>query len=269
MTQTPFDQLAKQYLEEFLSPFGKVERQYEIPGEAQFVDVWFIPDRPIPIEAELGLLGQMAQASSLLEPFHNSPTRREIKTCLMKLIWVQEDEQRRARRTLKEEELPKLWILAATMNRAVLQAFKAEETPDWLPGIYSLGTGLQTQVIAIDQLPITEETRWLRILGRDETLEQAVREVLALPRSHPRRNGILKLRTSWRVTMTADEFLAFGRQETRMILSEAYALWERETTEQGIEQGIERERSLIFRQLKRRVGEFTAFFTSSSRSAFH
>jgi hypothetical protein len=29
MTQTPHDQLAKQYLEEFLAPFGVVQRQYE------------------------------------------------------------------------------------------------------------------------------------------------------------------------------------------------------------------------------------------------
>jgi predicted transposase YdaD len=33
MTQTPFDQMSKQYLEEFLAPFGVVQRQYEIPGE--------------------------------------------------------------------------------------------------------------------------------------------------------------------------------------------------------------------------------------------
>ncbi|KAM3097763.1 hypothetical protein ACKFKG_07680 [Phormidesmis sp. 146-35] len=39
MTQTPFDQLAKQYLEEFLASIGLIERRYEIPGEAKFVDV--------------------------------------------------------------------------------------------------------------------------------------------------------------------------------------------------------------------------------------
>ena len=37
MTQSPFDQLAKQYLEEFLSPIGRVDREYEIPGEAKYV----------------------------------------------------------------------------------------------------------------------------------------------------------------------------------------------------------------------------------------
>jgi hypothetical protein len=39
MAQTPHDQLAKQYLETFLAPFGVVERQYEVPGEAKYIDV--------------------------------------------------------------------------------------------------------------------------------------------------------------------------------------------------------------------------------------
>jgi hypothetical protein len=45
MAQTPHDQLAKQYLETFLAPFGVVERQYEVPGEAKHIDVWFVPKR--------------------------------------------------------------------------------------------------------------------------------------------------------------------------------------------------------------------------------
>jgi hypothetical protein len=252
MTKSPFDQLAKQYLEEFLSPFGKVERQYEIPGEAKFVDVWFIPDRPIPPDSGLGLLGRMVQVASFLEAFHNCPTRREMKVCLMELFWLQESEQRKAGRTFNAEELPRLWILAATTTPPLIKSFKGEETEEWLPGMYELGDGLQTQIVAIDQLPVTEETLWLRILGRDETLEGAVREVLALPPAHPRRNGILKLLASWRVTITTDELAEFcSRPETRMVLSEAYIVWEREI----FEQGIERERSLILRQLARRVGE--------------
>jgi hypothetical protein len=44
MTQIPFDQLAKEYLQELLSPLGQVERSLEIPGEPKFIDVWFQPD---------------------------------------------------------------------------------------------------------------------------------------------------------------------------------------------------------------------------------
>ena len=65
MTQTPFDQMSKQYLEEFLAPFGVVQRQYEIPGEAKFVDVWFVPDPEAIAQEDLGLLGQMIQKPCL------------------------------------------------------------------------------------------------------------------------------------------------------------------------------------------------------------
>jgi hypothetical protein len=75
MTQTPHDQLAKQYLEEFLAPFGRIERQYEVPGEAKYVDVWFIPEDAV-VEArsdDLGLLGRLTEGMCLLEPFCNAP----------------------------------------------------------------------------------------------------------------------------------------------------------------------------------------------------
>ena len=61
---------------------------------------------------------------------------------------------------------------------------------------------LKTAIVAIDQLPETEETLWLRILGRDATQEQAIREVLALPVDHSRRSQILRLLASWKVRLT-------------------------------------------------------------------
>ena len=76
MTQSPFDQLAKQYLEDFLTPIGAVERQYEIPGEARYVDVWFTPNLPITVAIDdLGLLREIAKSPALIEPYSNPPTR--------------------------------------------------------------------------------------------------------------------------------------------------------------------------------------------------
>jgi len=37
VTRLKFDQFAKQYLEEFLTPFGTVERQHEVSAEPRFV----------------------------------------------------------------------------------------------------------------------------------------------------------------------------------------------------------------------------------------
>jgi hypothetical protein len=123
MAQNPHDQLAKRYLEEFLAPLGKVERQYEVPGEAKFVDVWFVPNPAATLVEDLGLLGQMAQQPALFEPYRDVPTRTKVRVSVMKLVWVQEDERRKAQKDeLTEDELPMLWILAATTSRPLLKA---------------------------------------------------------------------------------------------------------------------------------------------------
>jgi hypothetical protein len=125
---------SKQYLEEFLEPFGSVQRQYEVPGEAKFVDLWFVPDHAAESPtAELGILGQMAAGMCLLEPYRNAPTRTEVRVSVMKLVWVQEDERRKAEqdeRRLNQENLPKLWILANTVSQPVLQESEAKERVD-------------------------------------------------------------------------------------------------------------------------------------------
>jgi hypothetical protein len=74
----------------------------------------------------------------------------------------------------------------------------------------------------------TEETLWLRILGRDGTQEQAIREVLALPSSHPRRNSILRLLASWKVRISLGDIQDFSGQEAMMALSEAFLAWEQQ-----------------------------------------
>ena len=166
MTQSPFDQLSKSYLEEFLKPIGTVERQYEIPGEAKHVDVWFIPNQNIiePIH-DLGLLGQMAKTPCLIEPYHNPPTRDEIRTCLLKLLWINEDQRRKAEAADDDSpklEPPTLWVLASHISKPLLKDFHAHKKS---PGIYTLGPGLQTILVSIDELPSTEKTLWIRLLG--------------------------------------------------------------------------------------------------------
>lgn len=200
MAQNPFDQLAKQYLEEFLAPVGTVQRQYEIPGEAKFVDIWFAPNPDATQSTDLGLLGRMVQNPCLLEPYRNVPTRTEVRVSVMKLVWIQEDERRKAQREeLADDELPQLWILAATTSRPLLEESKGEVKADWMPGVYFVAEIFKTAIVAIDQLPETEETLWLRILGRDQTQERAIREMFALPENHPRRDGILRLLAGWKI----------------------------------------------------------------------
>ena len=95
MTQFPFDQLSKQYLQDLLEPLGTVQRNLEVPGEAKFVDLWFSPAPNASLQPDLGLLSRIAATPCLLEPFRNAPKRQEVRTCLLKLLWLQEDQQRK------------------------------------------------------------------------------------------------------------------------------------------------------------------------------
>ncbi|MBE9009238.1 flagellar assembly protein H [Pseudanabaenaceae cyanobacterium LEGE 13415] len=253
MAQNPFDQLSKQYLEEFLAPLGTVQRQYEIPGEAKFVDVWFVPNSKRVQSSDLGLLGRMVQKSCLLEPYRNTPTRTEIRVAVMKLVWIQEDERRKAQQeALPEDELPMLWILATTTSRPLLEEAGCMIKADWVPGIYFVPSIFKTAIVAIDQLPETEETLWLRVLGRDGTQERAIREVLALPPAHPRRNGILRLLANWKVRIDLSELQDFSDREAVMALSEAFLEWERQHEAQ-VEQRVRQEAEQQMRQHEARI----------------
>jgi hypothetical protein len=234
MAQNPHDQLAKSYLEEFLASLGRVERQYEVPGEAKFVDVWFVPNSTAAQVEDLGLLGRMARHPALFEPYRDVPTRTKVRVSLMKLVWVQEDERRKAQKDeMGEDELPMLWILAATTSRPLLKAANVLTQPSWPSGVYFMGDLLKTAIVAIDQLPVIPETLLLRVLGRDETQRVAIEEAIALPVSAPQRSRILRLVASWKVRIDMGELEGFIQREEIMTITKAFETWEQEAENKG------------------------------------
>jgi hypothetical protein len=139
----PHDQFAKNYLEELLSPLGQVEISKEITDENRQIDLFFSPhpDRQITVD-NLGLLGQIALNSTLLEPYRNSPTRADVRNCLAKLTAVFAELQRQAKRensSYNQENLPRLWmILAPLVSETILNGFGAALDPNWPEGVYFL-----------------------------------------------------------------------------------------------------------------------------------
>ena len=253
MTQSPFDQLAKQYLEDFLTPIGAVERQYEIPGEAKYVDVWFTPNLPITVAIDdLGLLREIAKSPALIEPYSNPPTRDDLDTCQLKRLWIKEDERRkRGDGPYLEAEQPMLWVLASYISKPLLKDYLARKTRR-VPGLYTLGAGQRTMLVAIDQLPKTANTLWLRILGWGETQARAIAELYRLPINHPRRDGILRLFAAWKVRIDLDEVQAFLNTEAVMAYPQAFLDWEEATKESS---KLGQARAMVLRQLNRRCGE--------------
>jgi hypothetical protein len=169
MTRFKHDQYAKQYLEALLEKIGKVEVSHEISAEPLQADLYFIPkDVPKKEIKNLGLLGKMASSGAcLLEPFRSQPSNVEIMTCMQKLTALHNKLQRKAKQEAKQSEqvefksipekaLPNLWILATSASDRLLDDFKAvQDKSHWCDGVYFLGKGFQTAIVAINKLPCT------------------------------------------------------------------------------------------------------------------
>ncbi len=123
----------------------------------------------------------------------------------------------------------------------MLEAFgaKLDEAGNWPVGIYFLPVGMRAALVAINQLPPTQETLLLRLLGKGETQRKAVDEVLALPVGHPLRADILEILASWRISLQLSQNLTDEQEEIAMKLSEAYLRWREETLEEGRIEGLQ------------------------------
>jgi hypothetical protein len=166
-----------------------------VPGEPQWVDVFFVPTAQI-IPSELGLLGHIAQNPCLIEPFRNQPTVDEVRSCLLKLFQVRGNYRRQAKREdtpLLEDNLPFLWILTSSASDALLEQFGTSAASDWPPGVYFSTPGLRMAIASINQLPRSDDTLLLRLLGKGRTQQEAIAEVLSFDREDPRRSSILRL----------------------------------------------------------------------------
>jgi hypothetical protein len=56
MSQFPHDRFNKNLFELHLSPFGEINTQRPMDPETTFIDIYFVPRLPIPLEPPLGLL---------------------------------------------------------------------------------------------------------------------------------------------------------------------------------------------------------------------
>jgi len=190
-----YEQFSKAFLEKLLSPYGKVEteRTLTIPPSPD-IDLWFAP-RVSELPQELGLLARLAKIRVLLEPYHHPVTPDEISVSLMKLLEVRGEFHRAADREEDSAGLnvPRLWILGSSISEETLEGFGAEASTKEETGIYVMAPAFKTGLVAIDELPNSNETLWLRLLGRGKVRHQAILELVALPAHHSLRSVSLAL----------------------------------------------------------------------------
>ena len=248
MTRFVYDQFAKDYLGDLLKPLGEVQTQRGVAVETQFIDVWFAPTpQPRGNAQRLGLLGSFTTMPAVIESFRNAATLDEICSCLSKLLLVRSEfrrEDRRDEARTPEDELPRLWILTPTVSQALLAGFRATADDDnWMRGVYFLADHLRAAIVAIHQLPRTQETLWLRLLGRGRVQEQAIEEVKALPETDPRRANALKWLTRLEANLVVRQDL--DEDDRRLIMhllplfEEQVELVRQEEHQKGLQQGLQ------------------------------
>ncbi|MDM3844333.1 MAG: DUF4351 domain-containing protein [Aphanizomenon gracile PMC638.10] len=252
MTRFIHDQFAKDYLEELLKPFGEVQAASQVAGEIREIDVLFTPFPHQTTNVELlGLLGKLATTPAIFEPFRNPASTEEICDCLLKSLEVRGALRRAAKReqtTTAKIEIPKLWILTPTASRNIISGFSETTKPDSLPGIYYLAKSLHAAIVVIHQLPQTQETLWLRLLGRGTVQKRAIDELAALPLNQPYVKITLELLYNLQKNLKINQSSQTEDQELIMRLAPLYQQ-DRELAKQ------EGEQRLIIRLLNRRVGE--------------
>lgn len=261
MTRLIHDQFAKQYLSELLNILGEVEISKEITSEVRQIDVFFIPAADAASKAaQIGLLGQLAvKGAAGFEVFRNAVEKNEIRECMGKMFDYHSLLARKARREnvpITEASLPMVWIISPTISPEMLESFPAKlDTAIGMRGIYSLGEGLKTGLIAIHQLPRTPETMWLRILGRSSVQEQAMRELEALCEDNPLREHTLELVYDLLSVLEArqrnEADLDTDDEDLIMKLSPVYLERLKTATDQGIQQGIQQGLQQGLQQLMR------------------
>jgi hypothetical protein len=163
-----------------------------------------------------------------------------------------------------------LWILSPSISTRTIQGFgaKADESGDWPEGIYFLPEFFYTGLVAINQLPVNQDTLWLRVLGRGKIQQQAVNELVALPKDNPLRRYLLEILASWRINVELSQNLdEQEKQELTMNLSPAYLRWREDTLLEGRQEGRqeglqEGRRSMVENFLRIRFGEVDAQLSS-------
>ena len=271
MTKNPFDQFSKQFFEEFLSPYGEVKINDEVPGESTFIDIYFVPTvQPTEIPESLGLLRRIASTPCLIEPYRNQPSFEEVESCLYKLLAIRKEYRREAKRKdrkVSDEELPKLWIITPSASEKLLNHYGGKPRNGWVEGIYFSPDGNNTRFVSVNLLPKTPETRWLRLFGRETVQGQAIEEILALSENNNQRNAALRLLSTWKIILEVTPQKTTEDLEFMMIVSKAYAEWEQATERRGLERGIEQgigqgieqgQRIVVENLLKARFGTLDA-----------
>jgi hypothetical protein len=239
MTTKPFDNFNKRLFQTLLSPLGIVFPNFSVLGEERMIDIFFAPyEDAKPSEAELGVFAKMLDRPALLEPYRSALCDRDIETCIIKLFGIG-DELRQQHPEIVVRQPPHLWILAAEVSDRLLRDFGGEIDENLGDGFYRLDKGWRSTIVAIEELPITAESLWLRLMGKGTVQSYAVEDLLTMREDDIKRSNVLNFLAMYRINIELRNQVEAEEAEVNMALSQAVMEWEKKTRREGREQGVQ------------------------------
>jgi hypothetical protein len=202
--RTHHDEWVKRALSLWLRGLGEVVLDVRIAGQSRRGDVLYVEGRDRPSRRRrLGVLGELARGATLFEPFRNPLSEFDLKGCVAKLIELEADalrEARRARRKRSAVAPPALCVITPSMSRPYATGMGLRPLAARRRGLYALlGANWRSVIVVANELPKSPSTVWLRLLGRGEVQAQAVAELVRMSEREPLRDGTMALLVAWLV----------------------------------------------------------------------
>jgi hypothetical protein len=169
---------------------------------------------------------------------------------------------------LPQEQLPRLWILATSASEPLLNSYATQPDLLWGKGVYFLKEPFLTAIVAIDRLPTTPQTLYLRMLGKGATQQQAIEEFFTLfPQTEPLGKYVLELLAKYRIQLEALPQLTEEEEDLFMNLESVYLKWKEDTWQEGKKEGKkegqkEGQRVFVEQMLKTRFGALDDILSS-------
>lgn len=184
-----YDQLAKRLARRAFEPLGRTRVQHEISPNAQYADIYHVPDPARSKErARLGLLGRLSSEPCLIEVFSHTPSVRDICACLGKYMvaWTPDGSKGRGKAKKQGADTPDpppsfLWIIATGRPERVL-AEAGSRAKGWPEGVYFLPSFFRVGIIVASELPRERSTLLVRLMAAGSLLAEAIDELAALPK---------------------------------------------------------------------------------------
>jgi len=259
-----FDQFAKNILRDALSRACTAETEVEVLAATQKIDVYATPDPARAAQrARMGLLGELAEQACLFEPFHDTPTLRQLRRCLNKQHTWHHELERRARATggspaepsrdkpvADEVPFPALVVIGPGQPETVLDAYGFKRVS---PGVYHAVWGLALRVVVISELPRTQETLLVRLLGKGRLFSQALADLASLPGDAWEQSVATPLLVHFQ--LGSHEHSTDEEDDVSAEIQAWFEDYQRKLRSEGRKEG---ERSLLLRLLHSRFGELPA-----------